>query len=65
MGKSTDAQKRASAKWRARNREKAQYTNARSTARRFIRSQAKLDDLYELQETIETRILVLNEENDV
>lgn len=64
MAKSTDAQKRASVKWRDENRERARYTNARSAARGFIRNRAKINDLYELREIIDTKILALNGENN-
>lgn len=55
MAKTTEAQKRASARWRERNREKVNYTNRRSDARAFIQALATLEDLAELAVMIEER----------
>lgn len=51
MSKQTEANK----KWQDKNRERARYLRNRSTARSFIRKQAELEDLEELQQLIEER----------
>lgn len=45
----------ADKRWREKNRERANYTSARSAARSFIRTKAQPDDLVELEEMIAVR----------
>lgn len=45
----------ANKKWQEKNREHARYLRNRSTARSFIRKQATLDDLEELENLIKIR----------
>jgi ribosomal protein S20 len=47
----TEAQKRATKKWRAANREKKLYTDAKAQAKRFVKM-AKKEDLDELEKII-------------
>ena len=42
-----------------KNREKAKYLRNRSTSRSFIKNQATLEDIKELQQLIQTRIELL------
>lgn len=51
----TEAQKRAKAKYRQKNKERTNYLNARTTARGFIRNKATKEDLEELEELIKER----------
>lgn len=55
MTKTSEAQKRASRAWEARNPEKARKDRYRRTARLFIRSHADMDDIEELLTLIEER----------
>lgn len=43
------------------NRQRKQYSNARSTARNFIEKRAKLEDLQDLRERIEKKIKIFEE----
>lgn len=45
----------ADKKWNDNNKEHRRYLTDRTSARRFIRTKATLDDLEELQELIEER----------
>lgn len=49
--KQTEANKR----WQEENRERARYLRNRSTARSFLRKQATLEDISELEELIAKR----------
>ncbi|MCO6528639.1 hypothetical protein [Lactobacillus sp. ESL0230] len=51
----TEAQKRATKKWRAANREKKLYTDAKAQAKRFIKmaTPEDLDDLSKFIKTVE------------
>ncbi|KRM19329.1 hypothetical protein FC40_GL000256 [Ligilactobacillus hayakitensis DSM 18933 = JCM 14209] len=51
----SEAQKRASRRWNAKNREHRSYLTSRSSARSFIRNKATLADLDELQGLIDTK----------
>ncbi|MDT2613172.1 hypothetical protein [Enterococcus dongliensis] len=53
--KSTSQQTEANKKWQAKNREHARYLRNRSTSRSFIRKQASLEDIEELESLIEQR----------
>lgn len=54
--KQTNPQTEANKRWQEKNREKAKYLRNRSTARSFIKNQATLEDIEELQQLIQTRI---------
>lgn len=54
-----NAQTEANKKWQEKNREKAKYLRNRSTSRSFIKNQATLADIEELQQLIQTRIELL------
>lgn len=51
----TEAQERAAKKWKENNRARQRIYQNRSTARRFIREMASLEDLKELKGLIHTR----------
>lgn len=53
--KTSEAQKRASRAWEERNRKKATIDGYRRTAKMFIRSHAKREDLEEFKKMIENR----------
>ena len=48
-------QTEANKKWQEKNREHARYLRNRSTSRSFIRKQATLEDIEELESLIEQR----------
>ena len=48
-------QTEANKRWQEQNREKARYLRNRSTARNFIKKQATLEDIEELEQLIEER----------
>lgn len=48
-------QTEANKKWQEKNREHARYLRNRSTSRSFIRKQASLEDIEELERSIEQR----------
>ena len=58
MGK--NSQTEANKRWQDKNREKARYLRNRSTARNFVKKQATLDDIKELEELITNRKKELN-----
>lgn len=51
----SEAQKRATKKWREKNKEQARRNSYRRSARTFIRSHAQEEDLKELEELIAER----------
>lgn len=55
MEEKKNAQTEANKKWQEQNREKARYLRNRSTARSFIKKQATLEDIKELEELISER----------
>lgn len=57
--KQINPQTEANKKWQEKNREKAKYLRNRSTSRSFIKNQATLEDIKELQQLIQTRIELL------
>lgn len=57
--KQANPQTEANKKWQEKNREKAKYLRNRSTTRSFIKNQATLEDIKELQQLIQTRIELL------
>ena len=57
--KQINPQTEANKKWQEKNREKAKYLRNRSTSRSFIKNQATLEDIKELQQLIQTRIKLL------
>ena len=54
--KQINPQTEANKKWQEKNREKAKYLRNRSTSRSFIKNQATLEDIKELQQLIQIRI---------
>ena len=50
MQTQTNPQTEANKKWQEKNREKAKYLRNRSTSRSFIKNQATLADIEELQQ---------------
>lgn len=54
--KQANPQTEANKKWQEKNREKAKYLRNRSTTRSFIKNQATLEDIKELQQLIQIRI---------
>lgn len=57
-----NAQTEANKKWQEKNKERAKYLSNRSRTRSFIKKQALLEDLSELESLIEERRHMLNEE---
>lgn len=57
-----NAQTEANKKWQEKNKERAKYLSNRSRTRSFIKKQALLEDLSELESLIEERRRLLNEE---
>lgn len=55
MSKVSEAQRRASDKWNKANKDKHRVYSLRSTARRFIREYASVEDLDELTNLINER----------
>lgn len=55
MEENKNTQTEANKKWQEKNREKARYLRNRSTARSFIRNQATLEDIEELEKLIADR----------
>ncbi|GEQ22458.1 phage protein [Clostridium butyricum] len=55
MDENKNPQTQANKKWQEQNREKARYLRNRSTARSFIKKQATLEDIKELEELIAER----------
>lgn len=51
----TETQRKAKDKWQQKNREKASYYTAKSTAKRFINELATDEDLNELKKLIEVK----------
>lgn len=60
MNKTSDAQLRANKKWQQNNKEHMALIRARSAARSFVRNKANYDELTELSQLIEKRLLELN-----
>lgn len=54
--KTSEAQKRANAKWESENRERRNYLSKRSSARGFIRNKATQEDLLELRDMIDKKL---------
>ena len=48
----TEAQRRAKAKWQKKNRKKSAYYTAKSTAKRFITKLASDEDLAEITQIV-------------
>lgn len=55
MGKVSEAQKRASAKWDRKNKSRRQYINKRSITRNFIKKEATKEDLGEFKSLLKNR----------
>jgi len=61
MKKTTDAQKRATVKWRKNNKEKLAKANALSSARYYVRLLDSVDKLKSLKIDIDNRIKELED----
>lgn len=59
--KTSEAQKRANAKWESENRERRNYLSKRSSARGFIRNKATQEDLLELRDMIDEKLSEMKE----
>lgn len=59
--KTSEAQKRANAKWESENREHRNYLSKRSSARGFIRNKATQEDLLELRDMIDEKLSEMKE----
>lgn len=55
MAKKKNPQTEANKRWQEENREKTRYLRNRSTARNFIKKQATIGDIEELEQLIEER----------
>lgn len=55
MGKVSEAQKRASRKWKHKNKSRIRYINRRSITRNFIKKEAAKEDLDEFKNLIKNR----------
>ena len=53
--KDANQQTEANKKWQEKNREHARYLRNRSTSRAFIKKQATIEDIKELESLIEQR----------
>jgi len=60
MQSKANPQTEANKRWQEKNREKAKYLRNRSTSRSFIKNQATLEDIEELQQLIQTRLQYLS-----
>ncbi len=54
-GKTSEAQKAASKKYREKNKEKQRITSYRTTTRMYLKNHATLDDLEEFKQLIADR----------
>lgn len=61
MSKLTEAQEKAMRNYRKKNPEKVRYNSYRSTAKTFVNNYSSLEDLEELKNLIETKILAIKE----
>lgn len=59
MEEKKNSQTEANKKWQEQNREKARYLRNRSTARNFIKKQALILDIEELEELLKERKNIL------
>lgn len=59
--KTSEARKKANAKWASKNREHRNYLTKRSNARGFIRNNATQEDLLELREMIDEKLSEMKE----
>ena len=60
MDEKKNPQTEANKKWQEQNREKARYLRNRSTTRNFIKKQATLEDIDEIEELIKERKILLS-----
>lgn len=60
MDEKKNPQTEANKKWQEQNREKTRYLKNRSTARNFIKKQATLEDIDEIEELIKERKILLS-----
>lgn len=56
-----NSQTEANKRWQEKNRERARYLRNRSAARSFLRNQATLEDIAELEKLMEERKKSLEE----
>lgn len=59
--KTSEARKKANAKWASKNREYRNYLTKRSSARGFIRNKATQEDLLELRDMIDEKLSEMKE----
>lgn len=59
--KTSEARKKANAKWASQNRERRNYLTKRSSARGFIRNNATQEDLLELRDMIDEKLSEMKE----
>lgn len=59
--KTSEARKKANAKWASKNRERRNYLTKRSNARGFIRNNATQEDLLELRDMIDEKLSEMKE----
>ena len=55
MAESTKTNTQANKNWQNKNRDKARYLRNRSTARSFLKNQATIEDIQEMEELIQIR----------
>lgn len=63
-----NAQTEANKKWQEKNRDRARYLRNRSTSRNFIKKQANIEDIEEIEELIKTRrneLCEINVDDDI
>lgn len=53
--KTSQAQIKATQKWRENNREKARYNSSKSSTRSFIRKYSTIEDIVELREMLDEK----------
>lgn len=58
-----NAQTEANKKWQEKNRDRARYLRNRSASRNFIKKQATIEDITELEELLRTRKKEVENEN--
>lgn len=61
MDEKKNPQTEANKKWQEQNREKTRYLRNRSTTRNFIKKQATLEDIDEIEELIKERKILLSQ----
>lgn len=59
--KTSDAQLKATKRWRESNKDKAKYNSYKSSAKTFIRNHATLKDIKELREMLKEKEKQVNQ----